>query len=185
MDITFVSGNKNKFNELSDIFSKYNINLKNYNHVLLEIQSISVEKVIMEKIKHAYYIFQQPIIIEDSGLYITTPPMNGFPGALIKNYYECLGLDGICEKNGGNSAYCETIIGYHNGKNIELFRGTIEGTIAKKPLYGDFGFGWDAIFIPKNNNLSFAQIENKNEISMRKIAAEKLIYHLKKKFTNV
>jgi len=180
MDITFVSGNKNKFNELSDIFSKYDITLKNLNHDLLEIQSVSVEKVIRKKLKLAYTIFKQPIIVEDSGLYITTPPMNGFPGALIKNYYECLGLDGICEKNGGNSAYCETIIGYHDGKNIELFSGTIEGTIAKQPLYGDFGFGWDAIFIPKNNHLSFAQIENKNEISMRKIAAEKFINYLKK-----
>jgi len=176
----FVSGNKNKFSELSDIFSKHNIVLEKVDFDLPEIQSISVKDVVNEKIRYAYEKINQPVIVEDTGLYITSKPMNGFPGALIKFYYDCLGVNGICEKNGGNNAYCETVIGYHDGEQILTFSGIVEGNISREPLYGNFGFGWDPIFIPKNYNLSFAQIEDKNKISMRKIASNKFINYLNK-----
>ena len=46
----------------------------------------------------------------------------------------------------------------------------------QKKIRGDAGFGWDPIFIPEGKKKTFAQMtaEEKNSLSMRKIALEKL-----------
>ena len=52
---------------------------------------------------------------------------------------------------------------------------TIKGKIATK-IKGGQGFGWDPIFIPQGKNKTFAEMtsEEKNSLSMRKIALEAL-----------
>jgi len=132
--------------------------------------------VVEEKVKAGKGLIEGPYFIEDTGLYITSPPMNNFPGALIKFYYEHLGCEGICQKNRGDKAYVETIIGYYDGEKSHYFKGQTHGIIAEKPQ-GSLGFGWDAIFIPDDENpdrLSFAELstEVKNRISMRSRASK-------------
>lgn len=180
--ILFISGNKNKLSEFENILTPIKIITNEID--LPEIQSTSVEEVVYEKVKYAWEILKKPLFIEDTGLFIIDPPMNGFPGALIKYYFKHLSCNGICLKNGGNNAYVETIIGYHDGIKIHIFKGVIYGNIAILPQYGDYGFGWDPVFIPNINNpdrLSFAQMktEIKNNISMRKIAGEEFKKYLK------
>jgi XTP/dITP diphosphohydrolase len=173
--LVFISGNQGKISELSSILAP--ITVVNKDIDLPEIQTTEVEEVVKEKVMTAWNQVKSPLFVEDTGLYITSPPMNGFPGALIKFYYNKLGLKGISKMNGGNSAYAESVIGYHDGKTVRMFKGTVKGTIATVPQEGPHGFGWDAIFIPDDNNpdrLSFAQMtpEMKNSVSMRLKAAE-------------
>ncbi len=181
--VVFISGNKGKISELSSILSPTKVISRDID--LPEVQTIYVEEVVKEKILAAWNEVKEPLFVEDTGLYITSPPMNGFPGALIKFYYKYLDVSGICEKNGGDKAYAESIIGYHDGKKVHMFKGVIHGTIANKPQNGDYGFGWDSIFIPDDdinnpNKLSFAQLtlEIKNTMSMRKRAAVEFKKHL-------
>jgi len=63
---------------------------------------------------------------------------------------------------------------------ISYFEGKIEGVIAKEPQ-GVNGFGYDPIFIPNGYDVSFAEIDakEKNKISHRALAVEKLVYYLK------
>ena len=180
--VVFISGNKGKISEFASILSPTKIISRDID--LPEVQTIYVEEVVKEKILAAWNEVKEPLFVEDTGLYITSPPMNGFPGALIKFYYKYLDVSGICEKNGGDKAYAESIIGYHDGKKVHMFKGVIHGTIANKPQNGDYGFGWDSIFIPDDdinpNKLSFAQLppEIKNTMSMRKRAAVEFKKHL-------
>jgi XTP/dITP diphosphohydrolase len=178
-NLTLITGNKNKLNEFNKILKKTNIVLTNIDIDLPEIQAIDVETVVKQKLLHGYSLINKPIIVEDTGMYITSPPMNGFPGALIKYYYDKLTNHGICAKNGGDDACVETVIGYYDGENTHIFKGTNLGIISKEPKIGDHGFGWDAIFVPNGYDKSFAQIEPdiKNEMSMRKQALDKLINH--------
>lgn len=181
--LVFISGNQGKISELSSILAP--ITVVNRDIDLPEIQTTDVEEVVKEKVMTAWNEVKAPLFVEDTGLYITSEPMNGFPGALIKFYYKKLGLKGISQKNGGNSAYAESVIGYHDGEMVHMFKGTVKGTIASVPKEGPYGFGWDAIFIPDDNNperLSFAQMpaEMKNEVSMRRKAAEAFRAYLEK-----
>ncbi len=169
--IYLVTSNKDKFREFRQILG---IDLKRADLELEEIQAIEVEKVIMSKTKQAFGKIKEPVICEDSGLYFEE--WGGLPGALIKLFEENLGYGKICELLSENrKALAKTVVSYFNGKNYQSFIGKIEGKIAKTPQ-GKGGFGWDTIFIPKGFENTFAQmsLEQKNEISMRRIAAEKL-----------
>jgi len=171
MKIIFLTGNKNKLAEAQKILGE-DIKVVNKKIDLEEIQSTEVEEVIKEKIKAAYKILKKPVIAEDTGVYIKN--MNGFPGALIKFYLDKIGNKGIVKFNGGSQAYAETIIGYHDGKKIHIFRGKVNGKISKK-VRGK-GFGWDPVFVPKNSKKAFSEMieTEKNKISMRGKAFRKL-----------
>ena len=168
--IIFLTGNKNKLKEAKEIMGS-DFKIVNKKIDLDEIQSTSVDEVILNKIKAAYKILKKPCFCEDTGVYIKN--MNNFPGALIKFYLDSLGLNKIAKLNGGSKAYAETVIGYHDGKKVHFFKGRINGTISKKPK--GKGFGWDPIFIPNKHKESFAEMssEEKNKISMRKKAFTK------------
>jgi len=185
MKVFFLTGNKNKLKEASAIINN-SIQLENKKIDLDEIQSTLVEEVIKHKVIQAYNIIKEPCIAEDTGLYIKN--MNGFPGALIKYYFDKIGNKGISKFNGGSNAYAETIIGYHDGEMVHIFKGRINGSISKKPK-GE-GFGWDPIFIPKirnkNNTNTFAEMteEEKNKISMRAKAFKKFKTFIESKNKN-
>jgi XTP/dITP diphosphohydrolase len=63
-----------------------------------------------------------------------------------------------------------------------LFEGICEGLILDARR-GNNGFGYDAVFIPKGSDKSFAEMtmEEKNKFSHRKKAADKLITFLQQK----
>ena len=76
---------------------------------------------------------------------------------------------------GNNAAEARTIIGLAQSPgNIYYFEGSIKGTIVS-PVEKS-GFGWDPIFQPEGFSKSFAEMtrEEKNQISMRRIALNKL-----------
>lgn len=175
-EIVFVSGNENKRKEFQEILHPITVISKKVD--LPEIQSTEVEEVIKKKTLAGKEQIDGPFFVEDTGLYIDSKPMNGFPGALIKFYFEHLGLAGICCKNGSNTAYAKTIIGFYDGKEVHTFEGRLYGKIAEEPQKGDYGFGWDEIFIPTEhdpeNKKSLAQMtkEEKNAISHRSKAGQ-------------
>ncbi|MCY1520817.1 dITP/XTP pyrophosphatase [compost metagenome] len=67
-----------------------------------------------------------------------------------------------------------------SGEN-HLFEGVINGTLRTQPS-GDGGFGYDPVFVPDGYNRTFAEMEltEKNQISHRAVAMQKLIAFLKK-----
>lgn len=170
----FITGNENKVREFEEIL-QVKLNFKKED--LVEIQSTDVSEVTTAKVKEAYCKLNRPVIVEDTGLYIDD--INGFPGALIKFYLRDLGCEGLCNYYAGSTARAETIIGYHNGNCIRLFKGVIEGKIANKPI-GNNGFGWDKIFIPIGQSKTYAQMtsEEKNSNSMRRKALDSFKYYI-------
>lgn len=176
MKILFLTGNAGKLREARQIMGE-GVTVESREIDLPEIQSTRVEDVIEQKLNAAYAVVRQPVICEDTGVFIKS--MNGFPGALIKFYLEHLGNKGIAELNGGSAARAETVIGYHDGTGVTYFKGTLGGTVAARPM--GTGFGWDPVFVPKGHDRSLAQMspEEKNRISMRAKAFRKLRKHLR------
>ena len=66
-----------------------------------------------------------------------------------------------------------------NGDEMQ-FEGIVEGEITRQKR-GDSGFGYDPVFLPKGFTKTFAEmdLEQKNKISHRGRAVQKLVGHLK------
>jgi len=175
--IYFLTGNFNKFKEAEDILG----DVEQLQIDLLEIQGIDPKEIIKTKLLEALNHHQGPFIVEDSSLCFDC--LNGLPGPLIKWFEESLGNEGladIAQKMGNNQAEARVMIGYaKNPEEIYYFEGVLKGKIV--PPCGENGFGWDKIFVPEGHDKTFAQMspEEKNSISMRKIAFEKLKEFLK------
>lgn len=176
--ITFITGNKGKFDEASKIIE----GLEQLDIDLIEIQSLDPKEIISSKLGESRKKVEGDIIVEDSGLYIES--LKGLPGPLIKWFMKVLDNDGLFEivRNYENKkAEAKVIVGisFQNGK-IEFFEGSISGKIVSPR--GENGFSWDKIFIPDGFDKTFAEmtIDEKNEISMRKIAFQKLKEYIQK-----
>ena len=188
----FITGNKNKFLEIKSMIPE----LEQLELDLDEIQETDAKKIIEHKMKEALKHHQDSFIIEDTSLYIKS--LNNLPGPLIKWFMQKLGNEGIwrisdTSKFGkekmneigkdleDNGAEAKTIIGYANSKgDIQFFEGSITGKIVKPS--GPTNFGWDPIFMPDGYSKTFQEMtkEEKNKISMRRLAVEKLKEYFKK-----
>lgn len=170
MLIHFVTNNKNKLREFENILG---FALQQAPLNLDEIQAIEVEKVVDFKARQAFEKIKKPLIVEDTGLYFDA--WNGLPGALAKWFDKSIGYGNLCSLLGENRrAKAQTVIGYFNGENYQSFTGEVFGKISDSPR-GTNHFGWDIIFIPEGHSQTFAEmgLEEKNKISMRRIALEK------------
>ena len=172
MSLYFITGNKGKFEEIKLVLPK----IEQLDIDLSEIQELDAQKVITAKLLAAFNHHNGAFIVEDTGLYLDC--LNGFPGPLIKWLLASVGTEGIfrlAEKMGSFRAVAKTTIGYgESSDDIHFFEGDLEGVIVVPR--GESGFGWDPVFQPKGYEKTFAQMsrEEKNSISMRRIAAGKL-----------
>lgn len=77
-------------------------------------------------------------------------------------------------------AQFRTVIALLLGRDTLFFEGIVKGTLLAEPR-GMAGFGYDPIFVPEGHNETFAEMGNeKNDISHRARAVEKLVEFLKK-----
>jgi XTP/dITP diphosphohydrolase len=131
-------------------------------------------------------------LADDSGLEIDA--LNKQPGVHSARY---LGYDtsyqvknahiiGIMKDQVNRSArYVAVIALAYPNKDCVHFKGVIEGMIATKSL-GQGGFGYDAIFVPIGQDLSFAQMsmKQKNALSHRGRALEACVNYLERILSN-
>lgn len=178
MTIFFITGNKGKLEEAKSILS----DVEGLDIDLPEIQDLDAHKVIQAKLEEALKTQTGEFIIEDVSLYCEA--LNGLPGPLIKWFLKTVGNEGIYKMVsafGNNAVEAKAIIGYADGKGgAQYFEGVIKGSIV---VPRGEGFGWDPIFQPDGYDKTFGEMtaEEKNKISMRMIALEKLREYLKNK----
>lgn len=173
--VYFITGNENKFREAKAVLP----DLEWLDVDLTEIQSVNPEEIIRSKLLEASAHHAGAFVVEDSSLCLEC--LNGLPGPLIKWFEKTLGLEKIVEiteKLNNDKATAKVVIGYKQGDKIEFFEGAMQGKIVRP--HGEKDFGWGPIFQPDGYNRTFGQMdrEEKNAISMRKIAFEKLRNHL-------
>ncbi|MEM7129888.1 MAG: non-canonical purine NTP pyrophosphatase [Chloroflexota bacterium] len=173
MKLAIATSNVNKVNQIESHLGRP---LQQIDIDLPEIQAVQVRDVIEEKTRTAFEQVGHPVLVEDTGLYIHA--WNGLPGALIRWFLKSVGTQGICQMLAefeDRSAKAETCIGFCDGNEFHCFSGTVEGSIARSPR-GDYGFGWDPIFIPSGSDKTFAEVppEEKLAIDMRRVAALEL-----------
>ena len=177
MKLYFVTSNKNKVEEAKELLKDFEVEQLNID--LPEIQSLDGKEILLFKLKEALKHKKGNIIVEDSHLVING--MNGLPGPFIKWFKDTTGVEGLYKlsKSFGGDATAKVVVGYaKNSKEIFFFEGKIDGKIASPR--GEPRFFWDTVFIPDGHKKRFSEmaLDEKNRISHRKIAFEKLKKHL-------
>lgn len=169
-DLFFVSSNSHKYQEAKTILESLGINLGFLKSNLKEIQSYSLYAIAMAKAKDAYSKFKKPVIIEDDGLFIDS--IDGFPGPYSSYVFKTIGNKGILNllKNNRKAKFV-SIITYCDKTILQSFEGKLDGKISKTQK--GKGWGYDPIFIPNNSKKTFAELNNKNELSHRYQALRK------------
>ncbi len=143
----FITGNQDKADYLSKMLR---VALEHKKLELDELQSTSLDTIVTHKVKQAYQLAGVPVLVEDVALEFHA--LDGLPGPFIKYFVDSSnGLENLCRMLDGfedRGATARCTFGYYDGKNLQLFQGSLDGTIALSPK-GSNGFGWDKIFCPE------------------------------------
>lgn len=178
--ITLITGNQHKADQLG----KYlDVPIDHEKIDLDEIQSMDLNEIVAHKLKEAYRKLKSPVIVDDVAL--SFDALNGLPGPFTKFFENQLGLDGMCKLMShydDKSTQTTVSIGYYDGEHMEIFTGTVVGTISDSPQ-GSGGFGFDPILIPNGYSQTRAEMneEDYDATSPRKFALGKLEKYLKSK----
>ena len=186
--ISFITGNKHKYQEVLKCFQKENLNyvLNQLNIKTNEIQANTLEEVALFKLNSVKNQVEGSFFIEDAGFFVDVP-LNGFPGVYSSYVFKTIGNEGIlklAKSQNSSIAHFGAVIAYFHEPldKILIFKGIVKGSISKT-IRGENGFGFDPIFIPDTlENKTFAEITTaeKNALSHRGKALNQLIEFLKK-----
>lgn len=191
LELILATQNKGKAREFQHILSEFLPGL-----TLLELGSFGIAGPLLESgktleenaIQKAIWVFEQtgkPSLSDDSGLEVDA--LGGSPGVYSARF---AGEKSTSEEN--NQKLMDCLRGITNRKarfrtvlclagpfGCKTWNGTLDGKIGTE-LKGSFGFGYDPLFIPDGEDRSFAELseEEKNRISHRRLALEKLAQHL-------
>lgn len=184
-EIIIASGNKGKIKEVQEIFGN-NFKIISLNELGIDID-VEEDKETFEEnaIKKAETIANfindgRFVISDDSGIEVEA--LDGFPGVKTKRWFDGTDrernlalISKLNEKSKDNrKVKFVTAIAISNGEENFCEIGVLEGKITKEPR-GDNGFGFDEIFeLPNGKTLAELTDEEKNKISSRKIALEKV-----------
>jgi len=174
--LIFVTSNRHKFEEASELAARHGIELEHRDTPYIEIQADELEHVVRPGAQQACALLKAPCFVEDAGLFIRA--LRGFPGPYSNYVFHTLGNEGVLKLMGGKSdrrAEFRSAIGYcEPGQRPEVFTGKVEGTIAHEPK-GTRGFGFDPVFVAsEGNGRTFAEMSTseKNRLSHRARALE-------------
>ena len=146
------------------------------------------------KARYMYSHYGVDCFADDTGLQVEA--LDGQPGVFTARFgqmngygnshdadanMQCL-LDKLKGKENRKARFRTVIALVCEGKEY-IFEGIVEGEILTEKS-GQEGFGYDPIFSPEGKGISFAEMsaEEKNQISHRGRAVEKLIAWLKKEY---
>jgi XTP/dITP diphosphohydrolase len=135
----------------------------------------------LQKARYLYMKNGIPVLADDSGLEVEA--LNGQPGVFSARYAGParnseknidLLLDNLKDCKNRNAQF-KTVIALVMDDNEYLFDGIVAGEILWERR-GNAGFGYDSVFLPKGQTLSFAQMtdEQKNALSHRGNAMKKV-----------
>jgi XTP/dITP diphosphohydrolase len=190
--LLFASANKYKIDEINAVLAPLGYQVKGLHDLGITDDIPETGTTLDEnaaiKASFLYQKFGQDCFADDTGLEVAV--LNGAPGVYsaryagapksdIKNMEKLLtSLHGETNRQAQfRTVFCLI----EDGKHL-FFEGKVAGAIATEPR-GSAGFGYDPLFVPTGEELSFAQmtVADKNKISHRARAVEALMDYLGKR----
>jgi XTP/dITP diphosphohydrolase len=190
IELVFATNNLHKLEEIRNVIADsikiLSLSDIGFNDNIPETAD-TIEGNASQKSWYIYHKFGKNCFADDTGLEVES--LNGRPGVYSARY---AGPEQDPEKNitkllnelrdhSNHNAQFRTVISLIIDGKETLFNGIVKGKILKEKQ-GDNGFGYDPVFMPDGFYKSFAEMNltEKNSISHRANAMEKLIRFLKK-----
>jgi XTP/dITP diphosphohydrolase len=190
MELIFATNNEHKLHEVSEyLHGKYKLlSLKEIGCVDdIPETADTLEGNALLKARYVYERYGKDCFADDTGLEVAI--LNNAPGVYSARYA------GEAKDAGANmqkllsemqgktdrQARFRTVIALIKEGKEYLFEGEVRGSISQQPK-GQYGFGYDPVFVPENYDKSFAELDLsvKNSISHRANAVKKLTNFLTK-----
>ncbi|KAI9721478.1 MAG: hypothetical protein M1812_002240 [Candelaria pacifica] len=172
-EINFITGNVNKLAEVKAMLGS-DINLQSQKLDLVEIQG-TIEQISVDKCRRAADLVKGPVLVEDTCLCFNA--LNELPGPYVKWFLQEIGNEGLnnllmAYEDKSAQAVCTFAYSEGPGHEPKLFEGRTVGRIV--PARGPTTFGWDPIFEYEGKTYAEMDKIEKNKISHRFKALEKL-----------
>jgi len=189
MELVFATNNQHKLREIQQILGqRFNLLSLNDINCLEDIpeESPTIEENSMDKAVYVFDKYAKNCFADDTGLEVEA--LEGRPGVISARY---AGEEKDMNKNiekvlnelinqAKRKARFKTVISLILDGQKFQFEGIINGQIIKEKT-GIGGFGYDPVFVPDGYNITFAEMDadEKNKISHRGLAVQKLVDFLK------
>lgn len=185
LDLYLATQNPHKVEEIASLLAGY-FHIKSISDFAIQEEIPETGATLAENsLQKATYIaerFKVNCLADDSGLEVEA--LQGLPGVHSARYA------GEPKSDAANSAklrqalagienrrarFVTVLTFYFEGQYVQ-FEGEIQGHIIEEPR-GQFGFGYDPLFVPENQTLTFAEmtIDQKNQMAHRARALKKFI----------
>lgn len=188
MELVFASSNQNKVIEIQKLVGNKIklLSLKDIN-CFEEIQETgkTFQENALIKARCVFEKYKYNCFGDDSGLEVEA--LNNEPGVYSARYAgepknDANNTQKLLKELGSSTnrnACFKTVIALVIDGKEQFFEGEIRGQITLQPI-GNGGFGYDPVFVPNGYDRTFAQmsLEEKNIISHRALATQKLIQYL-------
>lgn len=190
--LLFASGNKHKIEEINAVLAPLGYQVKGL-HDLGIVEDIPETGATLNenaaiKAAYLYQKFGEDCFADDTGLEVEA--LNGAPGVYSARYAGAPKSDaknmekllGALQTATNRKAQFRTVFCLIEGGKQSFFEGKVSGSIAMEPS-GSAGFGYDPVFVPAGETLTFAQMPaaDKNKISHRSRAVAALMDYLGKR----
>lgn len=112
------------------------------------------------KAAEAHERIGRPLVVEETGLELDA--LNGFPGPFVRWMLEAVGAEGIARTAlalGDARASAVCLLAWTDGERTVLGRGATRGELVLPPR-GTNGFGWDPVFRPDGEELTYAEMSD-------------------------
>ena len=183
MKLSVVTSNLGKLKEFRNALLPAGIEVMHSEEDCDEIQADDLEDVVRHCMNQLKDKGVKDFVIDDSGLFVHA--LKGFPGVYSAYAFKTIGNPGLLrllEEIDDRTAHFECCIGCCIGGSGGLVvKERCEGRIIEKGR-GEYGFGFDPIFIPEGYDQTFAEmpLELKNRISHRGKAIKSFVAELNK-----
>jgi len=174
VEIYFVTGNKDKFNEIGGVLKREGIKVKQTDLDLPEVKKGNdILNTAKAKAIMASKLLGKPVIYDDDGLFIKS--LNDFPGINTAFAINTIGIEGILKLIRGKdrSAEFRSALAYADPEGrFKIVINSTKGKLSAKPK-GSLKkhFQLDTLFIPARDTRTFSEmtIEEKNRYAKHNV----------------
>ncbi len=158
-ELTFVTGNDDKFITCQHVCAKYGITLMRESPEIDEVQSEDSMYIACKKAEAAYHLLQRPLVVSDDTWEITS--LNGFPGSYMKSMNHWLTVDDflrLLAPMSDRSCTLRQYLVYQDGTEQKVFTNEVRGEILTEAR-GDISTPWTALVsLEGDNGLTIAEV---------------------------